>query len=153
MTNQVMNLAIGAKDCNEKDICIGDIVKMHYFVTRFDPDSLGRFEDDEEVEGRVCRDCWGTYVEAYGEKYYWMNYLEDIQEEIEVLKSDETYGIACELENKISECEECPAYCSHVCTVDDAGKTPEVCRAFICEWLRKEEAENDERGQNPADVG
>jgi len=77
---------VGAKDINGKEICIGDKVKMHYFFENHDTITLGAYEDENEIIGIVGADFWGTYTETEdGRLYYWHDYLEDVEEEIEVI--------------------------------------------------------------------
>ena len=77
---------IGIKDRNGKEIRIGDKIEMHYFFENHD--ALGGvFEDEKLITGIVGVDFWGTYTETSdGNKYYWLHYLEDPEEELEIME-------------------------------------------------------------------
>jgi len=60
---------VGVKDINGKEICIGDKVKMH-----------------DSFVGTVGANVWGTYTKKdNGRLLYWSNYIDDPEEEIEVI--------------------------------------------------------------------
>ena len=78
---------IGIKDRNGKEIRIGDKIEMHYFFENHDPVTLGAFEDEKLITGIVGVDFWGTYTETSdGKKYYWLHYLEEPEEELEIME-------------------------------------------------------------------
>ncbi|MCW6665428.1 YopX family protein [Aerococcaceae bacterium NML191219] len=70
-------------DVNSREIHKDDIVKMHYFYE--DRSSGAVREAEEEIIGVVGIDVLGTYTECEGYKYYWLNYLELPEEELEVI--------------------------------------------------------------------
>jgi hypothetical protein len=85
----------GIIDINGRKIYTGDTVKMHYFE---EVHSLsGAYEADVEVIG-VVGHSWGkyytvtkkrTYINGklveYEQRYYWKTYLQEPEEELEVI--------------------------------------------------------------------
>ena len=63
----------------------GDIVRMHYFFENYDPSTLGAFEDEEVIIGTVGIDELGTCTENEDGKYYWLKYIQEPSEEIEII--------------------------------------------------------------------
>lgn len=82
-------IKLGVKDINGKEICLGDKVKMNYFVGSHNHVTMGTFEDKKIIEGEVKRDYWGTYTETEeGDVYYWLDHIQEVESEIEVLGED-----------------------------------------------------------------
>src|SRR5690554_5728043 len=76
---------IGLHDKTGAEIYEADIVKMHYFFDNFAPYTLGAYEDEKEIIGVVGIDEMGTYTVCDDDKYYWLNYMEYPQEELEII--------------------------------------------------------------------
>lgn len=77
----------GIKDINGTKIFEGDIVKMHVFFTNFDTNSFGAFEDEYELIGVVKSNELGPYLKVKDKQvpYYFINHIECLGEELEVL--------------------------------------------------------------------
>ena len=77
----------GLKDKNDKKVFEGDVIRMHYFFTNYDPSSLGAFEDEAEIIGVVkCDLIDGFYVETVDDhSRCYLQWVEEPTEELEVL--------------------------------------------------------------------
>lgn len=77
----------GLKDKNDKKVFEGDVIRMHYFFTNYDPSSLGAFEDEAEFIGVVkCDLLDGFYVETVDDHSVgYLQWIEEPTEELEVL--------------------------------------------------------------------
>ena len=75
----------GFKDRNEVEIYEGDIVDMHYFFANAYAPDYGVFEDESNIIGMVGINSIGTYTETEDDEHYWLNYLQEPEEELEVL--------------------------------------------------------------------
>jgi hypothetical protein len=87
----------GVTDINGRKIYTGDIVKMHYFYEAHDYHTLGAYEGEAEVVGRVGH-CWEKFYTEQEERhyyngkletvyirYYWDKYLQEPEEELEII--------------------------------------------------------------------
>jgi hypothetical protein len=76
----------GVTDINDRKIYTGSTVKMHYFFVNGSPSGNSVWEDEAEVTGKVGRDWRGIYIKTKeGIKYYWKDYLQDPEAELELL--------------------------------------------------------------------
>jgi hypothetical protein len=76
----------GVIDINGIKIYTGDTVKMHYFFFNGSPSGNSVWEDEAEIIGKVGRDWRGIYTKTKeGIKYYWDKYLQEPEEELEII--------------------------------------------------------------------
>ena len=75
----------GLTDQNGVKIFDGDIAKIHYFFENYDPDTLGDFNDEANVIGKLSITYMGVYFESANAEGYLCDYLEEPEEELEVI--------------------------------------------------------------------
>ena len=75
----------GLTDKNGVKIFEGDIVRMHYFFENYHPVTLGAFEDESEIICKLSVTPLGVYFESANMTGYLCDYLEDPEEELEVI--------------------------------------------------------------------
>ena len=75
----------GLTDRNGKKIFEGDVVRMHYFFENFNPVTLGAFEDESRIICKFSITHLGVYFESANMTGYLCDYLEDPEEELEVI--------------------------------------------------------------------
>ena len=78
----------GLTDQNGVKIFDGDIAKIHYFFENYDPDTLGAFNafnDEANVIGKLSITYMGVYFESANAEGYLCDYLEEPEEELEVI--------------------------------------------------------------------
>lgn len=76
---------IGIADKNDVKIFDGDIVKLHYFFENFDRRTLGVFEDEKVIIAQIKITNLGVMFENSRESGYLCDYLEEPEEELEVI--------------------------------------------------------------------
>lgn len=76
---------IGITDKNDVKIFDGDIVKLHYFFENFDRRTLGVFEDEKVIIAQIKITNLGVMFENSRESGYLCDYLEEPEEELEVI--------------------------------------------------------------------
>ena len=75
----------GLTDKNGVKIFEGDVVRMHYFFENYHPVTLGAFEDESEIICKLSVTPLGVYFESANMTGYLCDYLEDPEEELEVI--------------------------------------------------------------------
>ena len=75
----------GLTDKNGVKIFEGDVVRMHYFFENYHPVTLGAFEDESEIICKFSITPLGVYFESANMTGYLCDYLEDPEEELEVI--------------------------------------------------------------------
>lgn len=82
-----LGIYTGLKDKNDKKVFEGDIIRMHWFFTNYDPFTYGAFEDEREVIGVVKYELIdGFHVETVDDhSRCYLQWVEEPTEELEVL--------------------------------------------------------------------
>lgn len=75
----------GITDYNDKKIFDGDLVRLHYFFTNWDPSTLGRFEGEKTILARISINEYGVCFDGEGEHGFLFNYIEEPTEELEII--------------------------------------------------------------------
>ena len=75
----------GLTDKNGKKIFEGDIARIHYFFENYNPGTLGAFEDEANIIGKLSITSVGVYFESANMTGYLCDYLEYPEEELEVI--------------------------------------------------------------------
>jgi uncharacterized phage protein (TIGR01671 family) len=75
----------GLKDKNDKEIFEHDRVIMHYFYGTHNQSDMGYVESECELTGIVGLDELGWYTLVGTDRLYWVNYLQEPSEELEVI--------------------------------------------------------------------
>lgn len=75
----------GLTDRNGVKIFEGDVVRMHYFFENYHLVTLGAFEDESEIICKLSITPLGVYFESANMTGYLFDYLEDPEEELEVI--------------------------------------------------------------------
>ena len=75
----------GLTDKNGAKIFEGDVVRMHYFFENFDTVTFGVFEDETEIVCKLSITPLGVVFESANMSGYLRDYLEEPEEELEVV--------------------------------------------------------------------